>query len=201
MEAEASPLGTHRAGVVWHGGMNKWQARIKRNDTLHHLGTFDTEEEAIAARETAELKMDGKVSGKRIRSAFDDAMDELYPTSEDRPKPATGVLPELPSSPEPLCTVTPEELFAFIRPRMTLMGSMVVWKGDARKAVHHLWGKDCESLISFSINGEGQVVRQAEVSWMLTQQMPIPTGHVVKHSDGNVMNREPHNLWLVKVTD
>lgn len=167
---------------------------------MTYLGNHETEEQAIAARDAAEIAMDGKVSGKMVRSAFDEIAETMYPTPSDRPTPATSMLPELPASPTPACTVTPEELFAFIHPRMTLMGSMVVWQGDARKAVHHLWGKDCESFLSFSINGDRQVVRQAEVSWMLTHQLPIPTGHVVKHSDGNVMNRDPHNLWLVKVT-
>lgn len=135
------------------------------------------------------------------RSAFDEIAEKMFPVSlKDRGR-VEAKLPELPAMPTPTCTVTPEELFAFIHPRMTLLGSMVVWKGDARNAVHHLWGKDCESLLSFNIKGERQVIRQAEIAWMLTHKQPIPVGHLVKHSDGNVINRDPQNLWLVKVID
>lgn len=201
MAAEVYRMGTKRAGVGYNPQHRKWQARIQRNGTMTYLGNHETEEQAIAARDAAEIAMDGKVSGKRLRSAFDDEIDKLYLTDQDLPKPAQGMLPELPSSPELRLTITPEELFAFIHPRMTLIGQLVVWKGDARQAVNHVWGNDCESLLSFTVNGEGQVVRYAEVSWMLTHRQPIPAGHVVKHSDGNVMNRHPHNLWLVKITN
>ena len=200
MATEVSPMGTKRAGVGYNPQLRKWQARIKRDGEVTYLGNHETEEQAIAARDAAEIAIDGKVSGKRLRSAFDDEMDAQYPLGKF-PVPAKGMLPELPATPAPACTVTPEELFAFIQPRMTLMGKMVVWDGDARKSVHHLWGKDCESHLTFTIKGERQVVRHAEVSWMLTHKRPIPAGHMVKYSDGNVMNRDTHNLWLVKVTD
>lgn len=197
MATEQSPMGTHRAGVVWHSGMCKWQARIKRNGEVHHLGTFLTEAEAIAARDAAEIAMDGRVGGKMVRSAFDEVVAEMHPVPGERRAPVTGMLPKLPATPTPTCTVTPEELFAFIHRTMTLWGSLVLWKGDERRAVHHLWGKDCESLLSFKVKGERQVVRHADVAWQLVHQRPIPAGHTVRHSDGDVTHRAKENLWLV----
>ena len=43
-------------GVYWHKQRSKWQARIKHNQKLIHLGCFATIEEAIAARKAGELR-------------------------------------------------------------------------------------------------------------------------------------------------
>ena len=48
---------TGRKGVYATRG--KWRARIKNNYILHHLGTFDTIEEASAAYEAAARKLHG----------------------------------------------------------------------------------------------------------------------------------------------
>ena len=41
-------------GVGWHRGAQKWQARIRVNDRHIYLGLFDTMEEAVSVRKTAE---------------------------------------------------------------------------------------------------------------------------------------------------
>ena len=41
-------------GVSWHKRDSKWQAQIKHNQKLVHLGCFATIEEAVAARKAAE---------------------------------------------------------------------------------------------------------------------------------------------------
>lgn len=41
-------------GVSWHKRYSKWQARIRHNYKLIHLGYFDTKEEALSARKAAE---------------------------------------------------------------------------------------------------------------------------------------------------
>ena len=42
------------AGVSWHKHGSKWQAHIKHNQKLIHLGCFNTIEEALSARKAAE---------------------------------------------------------------------------------------------------------------------------------------------------
>ncbi len=42
-------------GVSWHNGTKKWEARIRVNGSLIHIGLFDSEEEAgIAYQSTAD---------------------------------------------------------------------------------------------------------------------------------------------------
>ena len=41
-------------GVCWHRGARKWQARIRVNDRHIYLGVFDSMEEAVRVRKTAE---------------------------------------------------------------------------------------------------------------------------------------------------
>jgi hypothetical protein len=36
-------------GVSWHKASNSWRAQVRHGDTVHHLGTFPTVEEAEAA--------------------------------------------------------------------------------------------------------------------------------------------------------
>lgn len=47
---------TGRVGVYWFGKLGKWQAQIYVDDRSHHLGLFETFEEAVAARVAAELE-------------------------------------------------------------------------------------------------------------------------------------------------
>lgn len=44
-----------KLGVVWHSASNKWQATIKVNRKVKHLGLFSDIEEAAKARQQAEL--------------------------------------------------------------------------------------------------------------------------------------------------
>jgi hypothetical protein len=45
----------HR-GVCWHGRIKKWQARIRVDYKLIHLGYFESIEDAVAARRAAEAR-------------------------------------------------------------------------------------------------------------------------------------------------
>lgn len=47
-------------GVHFDRGRQRWMAYIKKDWKRHHLGRFDSKEEAIAAYETAALKMFGE---------------------------------------------------------------------------------------------------------------------------------------------
>lgn len=47
-----------RIGVHWNKNMRKWQARIRVNDHLMHLGYYENLNAASAARATAEIKYD-----------------------------------------------------------------------------------------------------------------------------------------------
>lgn len=47
-------------GVHFDKGRQKWMAYIKKNWKRHHLGRFDTMEEAIAARRAADESMNGE---------------------------------------------------------------------------------------------------------------------------------------------
>lgn len=51
----------HR-GVTWHGTKQKWQAYIGAEVKRIFLGWFDTFDEAVAARQAAELKFYGELS-------------------------------------------------------------------------------------------------------------------------------------------
>ena len=53
-------------GVTYDSKVNKWQARIGINYKRIHLGWFDNIEDAIKAREKAEIKYYGKYSFKEI---------------------------------------------------------------------------------------------------------------------------------------
>ncbi len=46
-------------GVTWHKATNKWHARIKVNSKYIHLGYFETQSEAIAARQAAVIMHHG----------------------------------------------------------------------------------------------------------------------------------------------
>ncbi|WP_460274515.1 HNH endonuclease family protein [Celeribacter sp. ULVN23_4] len=139
------------------------------------------------------------------RSAFDDFADGLHPLPGDFPKPAQGVLSALapvPDTPRPRCSLTTEEFFAFVSRAMVLRGSLVFWKRDGgQHLVSQRYGDNLEILLSFKTKGEVQIVRHAEVAWMLCHSRPIPAGHTVKHSDGNPRNSAKENLWLVRITD
>ena len=48
------PQSSHHVGVYWNRQKGKWQAQIKRAGHNRHLGRYDTEAEAVAARRAAE---------------------------------------------------------------------------------------------------------------------------------------------------
>lgn len=48
-----------KSGVCFHQNVNKWHARISKENKQYHLGYYDTFEEAVAAREKAELELYG----------------------------------------------------------------------------------------------------------------------------------------------
>jgi hypothetical protein len=48
-----------KSGVYFREDRNKWYARISKERKHYHLGHFDTFEEAVAAREKAELELYG----------------------------------------------------------------------------------------------------------------------------------------------
>lgn len=49
-----------RTGVFYRKDSGKWRARLNKNGQNIYLGSFDTYEEAVAAREAAELKYYGE---------------------------------------------------------------------------------------------------------------------------------------------
>lgn len=51
-------------GITWSKVANKWQARIKINKQLKHLGYFDDLEKAIEVRKQAEIKYFGEYRNK-----------------------------------------------------------------------------------------------------------------------------------------
>lgn len=53
-------------GVSLHKQTNKWRAYIQYNQKFIHLGLFDTKEEAIKAREQAEIKYFGEYRYKEL---------------------------------------------------------------------------------------------------------------------------------------
>ena len=58
-----------KVGVCWYKRDNKWGARIKVKGAFIHLGSFDSFEDACAAREAAEIKYGfHKNHGRRART-------------------------------------------------------------------------------------------------------------------------------------
>jgi hypothetical protein len=45
-----------RTGVTWHKATQKWAARVRADGRHHHLGLFASFDDAVAAREAAELR-------------------------------------------------------------------------------------------------------------------------------------------------
>lgn len=52
-----------KAGVMWNTERGKWEAYIYQNKKRKRLGFFEDKEEAIVAREAAELEFYGKLKG------------------------------------------------------------------------------------------------------------------------------------------
>ena len=59
-----------RIGVYWHKPCGKWQARITGNGKNLHLGLFDNFEDAVYAREQAEVKYDYHPNHGKIKGAI-----------------------------------------------------------------------------------------------------------------------------------
>ena len=53
---------TGRRGVCWNKKLSKWQAYIGFKKRLHHLGLFDSLDDASKARNEAEIKMHAEFS-------------------------------------------------------------------------------------------------------------------------------------------
>ena len=53
-------------GVSWHRQHNKWVAYIKPGPKVRHLGIFDTFEDAVKARKSAEVKYFGEFRRKDV---------------------------------------------------------------------------------------------------------------------------------------
>lgn len=134
-----------------------------------------------------------------MHSANDDFAATLHPTPSVRDVPAKNMLPRLPNTPSPRITVSMPALASFIIREMTLRGSHVCWKGDGYRLVPHTWGQDLEVMLKFRVGSDLQIVRHADVAWMLCHHRAIPDGHRVHHSDGNVRNGDTHNLWLTEI--
>lgn len=49
-----------RVGISWHKKIGKWQVRLTLDYKEHHIGYFDNEEDAIKAREDAEVYYRGE---------------------------------------------------------------------------------------------------------------------------------------------
>lgn len=47
-------------GVYWHKSKNKWAVSIQKDKKLYHIGLFDNKEDAVKARQDAELKYFGE---------------------------------------------------------------------------------------------------------------------------------------------
>ncbi|WP_394177415.1 hypothetical protein [Yoonia maritima] len=134
------------------------------------------------------------------RSANDDFADTLHPTPTDHRPKITDFLSKVPSTPTgPDTSLSMPELFTFASRYMTLHGSIVFWKqsGDPVSQRHTA---DVEAMLSFRFRGQTHLLRHADVAWMLCHERPIPEGHVVKYSGGDITNRDRHNLWLVDYT-
>lgn len=137
------------------------------------------------------------------RSANDDAAEALIiPTIKTSGPKITDFLPKYPTAPTgPDTSLSMPELFTFAKRAMHLRGSIVCWKrGEGYDPVTQRYTRDLEAMLTFRRSGQTQIVRHADVAWMLCHDRPIPEGHAVKHSDGDVANRDKHNLWLVNQT-
>jgi len=55
---------SRKTGVIWHKSHQKWMARITENGNSRYLGYYDNVEDAIKARENAEIKYFGKYKNK-----------------------------------------------------------------------------------------------------------------------------------------
>lgn len=60
-----------RTGVHFHKAANKWVASIQHSGKSHYLGLFEKYEDAVNAREVAELKFYGKVRSEGLCEAED----------------------------------------------------------------------------------------------------------------------------------
>lgn len=62
-----------KAGVTWNKKASRWEARISKEGEEYYLGFFTNLEEAISAREKAELEMYGQIKHKYsgIRNKMD----------------------------------------------------------------------------------------------------------------------------------
>lgn len=53
----ARPGTSEHRGVSWHAGTQRWRACVKAAGRQHHLGLFDSEEEAAAAARLARARL------------------------------------------------------------------------------------------------------------------------------------------------
>lgn len=62
-----SRIGTSRyKGVCWHKRIQKWQANIRINNKLHHLGYFENEKDAALAYDHAAIEAFGEYANPNI---------------------------------------------------------------------------------------------------------------------------------------
>ena len=62
-------------GVKFENKTNKWKAQISLNNNRYHLGTFDTKEDAIIARNKAEIEIHKEFNGEIVRNDFTKVLD------------------------------------------------------------------------------------------------------------------------------
>ncbi|SFR33218.1 hypothetical protein SAMN04488005_0455 [Yoonia tamlensis] len=137
------------------------------------------------------------------RSANDDAAEALIiPTIKTNGPKITDFLPKYPEAPAgPDTSLSMTDLFTFASRSMHLRNSIVCWKRDGGyDAVTPRYGNDLELYLTFKRDGQTQIVRHADVAWMLCHDQPIPEGHKVEYSNGNVRDTHRFNLWLVNNT-
>lgn len=62
-----TPMGISKyLGVVWHGQVSKWMARVSKDSKVYHLGLFTNEEDAAIAYNKKAFELYGEFANQNI---------------------------------------------------------------------------------------------------------------------------------------